>query len=116
MRGEEGRSEPGFPEDGFDLEGFKREVLAKKRARGQRKPYAQDREPPVTETQTSSQDGFDLDKYKLRVLAQKKIIFWRRNSRLFSLFSTVSMLALFAAAYFIYTFLADILANQLFMR
>jgi len=63
------------------------------------------------------EDDFDLEGYKKKVLTQKRERFWKRNSRRFSIISTLCMIALFVMAYFAYFFLADfIAANFTFLR
>ena len=54
-------------------------------------------------------DDFDLEKFRIKTLAQKRENFWRRKGWQLSLISTISMVLLFIAAYFLYVFLAGIL-------
>ena len=58
-------------------------------------------------------DHFDLEEFRRNTLAQKRENFWRRKGWQLSLISTVSMIVLFGIAYFLYLFLASVLADFL---
>ena len=51
------------------------------------------------------EDDFDLRKFKVVTVARKRELFWQKSSGLFNLISTVSLLLIFAVAWFLYIFM-----------
>ena len=60
--------------------------------------------------------SFDLDNYKKNVITQKRERFWKRNTKLFYFLSTLSMIALFVIAYFVFHFISDWILSNTFLR
>ena len=60
--------------------------------------------------------SFDLDDFKKNVLTQKRERFWKRKTKLFYLLSTLSMIAMFVLAYYIFHFLSDLILAHTGLR
>ena len=64
----------------------------------------------------SLKKSFDLQKFKMETLVRKRALYWKQKSKMFNIISTLSMLLMFALAYFAYSFIAEFIQNYNFLR
>ncbi|MCL2852489.1 MAG: hypothetical protein FWE20_05570 [Defluviitaleaceae bacterium] len=63
------------------------------------------------DTETFFMSDFDLDDIHKKAVTKKRDRFWKRNTKLFYLISTLIMIVLFVIAFFAFHFIMDFITN-----